>query len=233
MGKPRLRLAIIGIMAVLAALVPGVTSAMGSGSDADGEDPNRAETRVRVLHVFVKADVNDVRFENIWVIERPDVNSPWSASIEVPEGAELLQVDDPNLTSYIPSSGTVVKPLAADSKVGSLGLSYLLPNDAGACTTTIPLPHRVDSMVLSVSGKNTQVASNKLKFDSFRASRSAFSSVYHAGDLPASTEVMVSLSSLPREDPSLIRSITMVILALIFGLAAVTMLFSWNRGKVD
>ncbi|UCG47852.1 MAG: hypothetical protein JSU94_20535 [Phycisphaerales bacterium] len=188
-------------------------------------EPNRPpdQIAVRMLHVFIQADVNDVRFENIWVFAREEARGPWQVDIQLKPNAELLHLDDPNETVFLPSPPTIRKTMAADSLVDSVGFSYLLPNSSGVCITEIAPPWRVDSMVVSVSAPSTRLLSNLLKPDAFRRERSGFSTVYSAANIPPGTSVSISLAGLPKIPSSLPRTLCALALALIFAGAAVTM----------
>ena len=47
------------------------------------QEPNAPS--IKMLHVFIQADVNEVHFENIWVFQRRTLNRPWQVSIDLPD----------------------------------------------------------------------------------------------------------------------------------------------------
>ncbi len=213
-----------GIFASFAAVAAVLLNALASAPSPAAE-PNRPpdQITIRMLHVFIQADVNDVRFENIWVFAREEASGPWQVDIDLKPNAELLHLDDPNETVFLPSPPAIRKTMAADSLVDSVGFSYLLPNTSGVCITEITPPCPVDSMVVSVSAPSTRLLSNLLKPDAFRRRRSVFSAVYSAANIPPGKPVSISLAGLPKMPSSLPRTLCALALALIFAAAAVTM----------
>ena|GEM_PF-3628288 len=222
MQEHRMKLSTFASFAAAAAIL---LNAFASSPPSSAAEPNRPpdQIAVRMLHVFIQADVNDVRFENIWVFAREEARGPWQVDIDLKPNAELLHLDDPNETVFLPSPPSIRKTMAADSLIDSVGFSYLLPNTSGVCITEITPPCPVDSMVVSVSAPSTRLRSNLLKPDAFRRERSGFSAVYAAANIPPGTPVSISLAGLPKIPSSLPRTLCALALALIFAGAAVTM----------
>lgn len=175
-----------------------------------------------MLHVGIRADVSEVHFENIWIFKRQSADSPWQASIDLPEGAVLVGIDEPNQTEFLPASKTIRKDMPADSLIDSIGFTFALPNRNGACQTFIATAYRIDSMLVSVSGQTTKFASNVLKHDDYRTSRSRFAAVYTAGNLHPGRNVEMVLTSLPQPDTLLAQYLCIAGLALIIIIALFT-----------
>lgn len=206
---------------VFSFLLPSVLSA---------EEPNVPGTEavgIKWVHIFIRADVNQVHFENIWVFERQAQNRPWQVSINLPDGAAALSFDEPNETEFATEPGTIRKRMAADSLIDSAGFSFVLPNQDGMCRTLIKPSYRVGLMVVSVSGPATQLESRVLRANEFMQSHSRFSGVYTAGDMAADTEVEINLARLPRRDRGLLEIACVAGLCLIVIIALLTV--CWNR----
>jgi len=178
---------------------------------------------VKWVHIFIRADVDEVRFENIWVFERQTVGCPWDVTIDLPEGAVLLHFDEPNETELLAGSGTIRKEMAADSLIDSVGFSFALPNQDGLCRTYIAAAYRIESMMVYVSGSATKIESRVLKYNKFMALRSVFSSVYTAGNLAAGTKLEINLSDLPYKDCGLLEIVCVVGLGLVIVIALLTL----------
>jgi hypothetical protein len=198
--------------------------ALADVSGAEPNDPSEETPVVAMLHVFVQADLEHVRFEHIWVFNRQNKQGPWQVSIDLPADADLLQVDDPNETRFSLDPPSVSKTMAADSLIDSLGFSYLLSNQNGRCSSRLVPDYAVDSMIVSVSGSNTHLESGVLEFDRFRTERSGYSGVYTARSLPAGQTVRIELSGLPRKASDWPRIVALAGLPLIFLAALITMI---------
>lgn len=148
---------------------------------------------IKWAHIFIRADVNEVHFENILVFERETANHPWEVSIDLPDGAIVLGFDEPNETELLAGGRIICKAMAADSLIDSVGFSFALPNRDGTCQTLIKPDYQVDIMVVYVSGPGTQLVSNALKSDEYGQSHSEFSSVYTASNLTAGTKIEINL----------------------------------------
>jgi len=186
-------------------------------------EPNETEAVViRMAHLFVQADVDDVRFDNIWVFEKPATEEPVTVDIVLPAQVELLGVDEPNEVRYVRSEGVIRRAIPGQSRVESVGFSYVVPNKAGRCYTELIVPYPARSIVVSVSGRQSRLDSNILRPDAFRKSRSRFSGLYTARDVAAGTKITISLSSLPCRDLRLVEWGCLLGLVLIFGAAGRT-----------
>lgn len=187
---------------------------------------------IKWVHIFIRADVNEVSFENIWVFERQAENYPWPVCIDLPDEAVAAGFNGPNGTELVADSGTIRKTMAADSLIDSVGFSFALPNQKGMCRTSITPRYQVNLMVVSVSGPAVELASNILKPNEFMASHSRFSSVYTAAGLAADTKVNIKLSALPRRDCGLLEIACVVGLCLIVIIALITMYYNRKIMKV-
>jgi hypothetical protein len=185
---------------------------------------------IKMLHIFISADVNKVRFENIWVFQRQIPERPWQVNINLPEAAAAVSFDEPNETEFIPDSGTIRKRMAADSLIDSVGFSFVLPNHKGTCQTQITPPYPVDSMAVCVSGRTVKLESPTLKFNQFKTLRSKFFGVYTASNLTPATNVNINLTGLPSEDSSSVKTICLLGLGLIILIALLTLF--WKRKPI-
>ena len=186
------------------------------------QDPNAPF--IQMLHVAVRADTKEVHFENIWVFKRQSEGRPWQAVIDLPPAAVLVALDEPNQTQFLPDSKTIRKEMPPDSLIDSVGFTFALPNQNGACQTSISTAYRTANMLVSVSGRSTKFTGKLFKYDDFRTSRSRFSGVYTAADIPPSTDVKMALTSLPRPDGPWAQYFSIAALALIIALALFTIL---------
>ena len=187
------------------------------------EQPN--EPNIEMLHVFVRANVNEVYFRNIWVFKRQDANLPWDVSIDLPYMAIILNLDEPNEMEFATSPATIRKRMAAESLIDSVGFSFALPNQDGTCRTQISPKYRVHSMMVSVSGPDTQLISDILKPYKYRQSHLTLPKVYRAGDLAAGTEVEINLQYLPCKDSNALEIVCIVGLGLIIIISLFTMYY--------
>jgi len=185
------------------------------------EEPNAPS--IKWLQVFIRADVNEVRFENIWVFERKTADGQWDVSIDLPEGAAGLVLDETNQT-LMTGTQSIRMDMAAESLIDSVGFSFSLPNRTGTCRTFMTAGYHVNSMAVSVSGAGTKLVSNVLKPNEYMQSRSRLSGVYTAGDLPAGTRIEITLSRLPRRGNGLAEAICVAGLGLIIITAFLTLL---------
>jgi hypothetical protein len=181
------------------------------------QDPNAPY--IQMLHIAVRADTEEVHFENIWVFKRQSEGRPWQATIELPPAAVLVAVDEPNQTQFLPDSKTIRKEMPPDSLIDSVGFTFTLPNQNGACQTSISPAYPTANMLVSVSGRATKFTGKFFKYDDFRTSRSRFSSVYTAADIPPDTAINMALTSLPQPDGPLAEYISIAGLALTIGIA--------------
>jgi len=187
---------------------------------------------IKMMYVFISADANEVRFENVWVFKRHEGDLPWEVNINLPDGASGLHFDEPNETELLAGSGIVRKKIKADSLTDSVGFSFTLPNQGGLCRSFIKPGYRVDSMVVSVSGPAAKLVSNALKADQYKQLHSTFSGVYITNDLAADTKITINLSRLPAKDSSMSRTICLAGLALIVVIALLTMYYNLKVMRV-
>lgn len=193
---------------------------------AEPNKPSTDSVRIKMLHIFIRADVNDVRFDNIWVFENQGPNSPWQIIIDLPDQTVLLGFEDPNQIEFMQDSGTIHKKISADSPISRLDFSFVLPNQAGKCRTQIKPGYRVDSILVSVSGPATQFTSDVLKLSNFMASQAKLPRIYSAGDLAADTKIDINLSRLPCQNGKLLKALCLAGLALIVIIALFTIYHS-------
>ena len=185
---------------------------------------------IRMLHIFIRADVNEVHFENIWAFERQRPNGPWKVSVDLPGGAAVSGFDEPGETELQAGGRTVGRKMDVDSLIDSVGFSFVLPNQDGVCRTQIAPGYPVNSMVVYVSGSAVKLAGNVLKLDEYRVSHSKFSGVYTAGNLEAGARVEINLSRLPSGDCRLLENICVVGLGLIVLIAL--LIVYWNQKAI-
>ncbi len=181
---------------------------------------------VKWLSVYIRADVNEVRFENIWVFQRHKADRSWDVVISLPDDAVVLRLDEPNETELPATGRTIRKDMTADSLIDSIGFSLALPNQAGTCQTQIVPDYNVASIVVFVSGSAVRLVSNVLKYDEFRTSRSNFSSVYTADNVAAGTKVGIELKHLPCKARELSAIVCITGLALIVIIALFTIYYN-------
>ena len=192
-------------------------------------EPNATSTdavRIKMLHIFIQADVNDVRFDNIWVFENQQRGEPWQAGISLPDHAVLLDFNEPNEIEFVAESSNLRKKMAADSIIGYMDFSFVLPNRGGLCRTSIKPGYQVNSMAVSVSGPATQLKSDILKFHSSMASRDRLPRVYTAGNLAPKAKIDINLSRLPRKNSKMSQVICVAGLALIVTAALFTIYYN-------
>ncbi len=196
-------------------------------------EPNApAQDVVKMLHIFIRADVNEVRFENIWVFERQSAKHPWNVSIDLPDSAKNITLDEPNKTTFTEDTKIIQARMTADSIIDSIGFSYTLANRDGKCRTFIKPDYKVDSMVVSAAGRATKLVSEVLKPNKFLASHSdAFSHIYTAHDLAAGTKVEIKLTDLPRRNSQLSGIVCILGLEVIIIAALLTLLYCNLKGK--
>ena len=187
---------------------------------------------VKMLHLFIQADVNEVRFENIWVFERQPAKQPWKVIINLPDGAENITLDEPDKTTFTKDTRVIQAEMAADSPVDSIGFSYTLTNYDGKCLTFIKPDYEVNSIVVSTAGRATRLVSEVLKPNTFPASHpNAFSSFYSARDLAAGTKIEINLAGLPRRNSRLSEIVCILGLEVIVVVALLTSFYWKPRGK--
>lgn len=193
-----------------------------ASSTAEPNMSPKDSIRIKMLHIFIRADVNDVRFDNIWVFENQQRNGPWQVIINLPDKAVFLGFEDPNQVEFRQDSGTIRKKISAGSSISRVDFSFVLPNQDRTCRTQMKPGYNINSMVVSVSGPATQFASDILKFNSLMASQSKLPRIYTAGDLAADTKIDINLSRLPRRDSNLTKLFCLVGLALMVIIALFT-----------
>jgi hypothetical protein len=158
-------------------------------------EPN--QPTVRMLHIFVRMDENKITFENIWVFERQQANYPWDVSIDLPDGATVMGIDEPNETEFLEKSRVVHKKMFADSPIGTVGFSFILPMQGDVCQTLIKPRYDIGSMVVFLSKPAVRLESNVLKLSESLTAGSGYAGVYTAGSLPAGAKIEINLKSLP------------------------------------
>lgn len=188
------------------------------------DEPNEPE--IKMLHIFIQADVNKVYFENIWVFERQAAAGHWQVSVDLPDKAVVLGFDEPNETKFAAETGSVRKKMAVDSLIDSVGFSFALPNDKGMCRTSITPGCYVDSMVVYVSGSAAKLVSDTLAPSEYMQSHSRFSGVYTAGGLAAGKTIEITLSRLPHKDRGLVEIICLAGLGLLIMVALLTLYYN-------
>ena len=102
-----------------------LTSSAASFASQEAQDQ---AIKIKMLHIFIKADVNEVRFENLWAYRRDKADSNWQVDIQIPESATLEQQKDPNNEQI---SQIVSKDLKADSLIDSVSFTYYIANNNG------------------------------------------------------------------------------------------------------
>ena len=186
---------------------------------------------VKMLHLFIRADVNEVSFENIWVFEKQPAKHSWKASINLPDSAENIILDEPNKTTLTKDTKIIQAAMAAGSRADSIGFSYTLANRNGKCLTFIKPDYKVNSMIVSVAGRATGLISEVLKPNKFLASHSyAFSRIYTARDLAAGTKIDINLMGLPCRNSRMPEIVCVLGLEAIIVAALLTLLYLNRRG---
>jgi len=202
-------------------------------STAAAVEPNTpAQDTVKMLHLFIQADVNEIRFENIWVFERQSAKRPWQVSINLPDVAENIILDEPNRATFTEDTKIIRANLAADLAVDSVGFSYTLANRGGECRTFIKPDYKVNSVIVSAAGRATGLASEILKPNKFLASHSnAFSRIYSAYDLAVGTKIEINLTGLPCRSSQVFEIVCILGLEAIIIAALLTLLYYNLKGK--
>ena len=177
--------------------------------------------KIKMLHIFIKADVNEVRFENLWACRRDKAGTDWKVNINIPESAIMEEQKDANSEQ---TSQIVSKDLKADSLIDSVNFTYFIANDNGRCRAIFKADYAIDSMVVYVSGPETTLKSDLLKLSSFRTLRSRYSGVYTANYIGAGRSVDVELSSLPAAEDMLVEYAAVMTLVLIVLTALLTLI---------
>jgi len=178
-----------------ACMFVGLTTATSSAIGAAESN----DIYVKMLHVTIRADVNEVRFDNIWVLARGDVNYPGDVSVDLPQSAFAVELAEPNESQYDRDKNRIYKQMGAETLIEALSFSYSLVNQKGSCLTAVLLPCEVDLMIVYVAGSQTGFAADLLRHNEFLTSRSRYSTVYKGEHLPAGGVVNMKLSKLPRK----------------------------------
>ncbi|HPS54118.1 MAG TPA: hypothetical protein PLP05_00835 [Sedimentisphaerales bacterium] len=177
--------------------------------------------KIKMLHVFIKADANEVRFENLWVYRRDKAGSDWKVDIEIPETAYLQDSKNDNSEQ---NNHIVSKSLNADSLIDSVNFTYYIANDNGRCLVSFKADYDIDSMTVYVSGPETALKCDLLKFNPYLTMRSRYSGVYTAENIRARQLLDIELSALPADEDMLIEYISVFSLALIVLTALLTLI---------
>ncbi|MBN2456125.1 MAG: hypothetical protein JXB29_06270 [Sedimentisphaerales bacterium] len=186
------------------------------------------QVSAKLVNISVRADVNEVYFDNFWVFTRSGRKGPWRVEIKLPKNAAIVSLDEPNQVEFLVNERAVRKRMSPTSAVDSVGFSFALPNKDGFCKTNIEPGYDIDAIAVNISGPGTKMASNVLELDRYRTSRSKFSRVYTAGVLAEGSNVTIGLSSLPCRDNRWVELVCIVGLALI-GLAALFTIYYYKR----
>ncbi len=182
---------------------------------------------VKLLTIFVRSDVNEVSFDNIWAFKRNTVTGPWDVSIRIPYGASLIDLHEPVETGPLSDLAVVSKNLAPDSLIDSVGFTFAVPNQNRSCKTLIKSDYHINSIVVYVSGSATKLDSSVLKFDRYRTLHSKFSNVYTAGKIEPGNTIDFNLTALPAKNSKVPQKVCIVGLVLII-LATCLTLF-WKQ----
>ncbi len=153
---------------------------------------------VKSLSIYVRADVNEVRFRNVWFFERKQTGGKREIKIELPKKPVKLVLEDPDNTYYNSITNTLSAEISSGSLVDSVAYTFSLANEAGTCETELPTNYPVELIRVYVSGPATRISSNTLVRDEYVESRSNFSHVYKAVNVGPDARVAISLSGLPR-----------------------------------
>jgi len=95
---------------------------ISSAASFAAQEAKDETVKIKMLHVFIKADVNEVRFENLWVYRRDKAGTGWQVDIEIPETA-VLETQDANSEQ---NRQIVSKELKADSVIDSVSFTYFI-----------------------------------------------------------------------------------------------------------
>lgn len=186
--------------------------------------------KVKMLHVFVEADVDTVLFKTLWVFENPDVQNHWNVELKIPAGSQLFNLDDPNSSEYSSRQNTITSVMQAGSRVGSVGFSFIAPNRAGTCGVILDCGYDIDKVDLYLSGSTTKLASGKLEYNDFVSARSDFSRVYSGRDLPVGEKLDITITGLVRKRADYSRGVCGIGFGLIVT-AALTTLYYDRRNQ--
>jgi hypothetical protein len=181
---------------------------------------------IRMLHIFIQMDEKEVSFENIWVFERQDVNYPREVNVDLPEGAVVLNLDEPNETEFLKESGIIRKKMSSDSLIDSVGFSFILPRRGDVFQTLIKPRYRVGSMVVFLSEPAVRLESNILKLDKSLMSSSGYAGVYTASGLSAGSKIEINLKSLAGAGSRLFEIICLAGFSFIVIIALVILCYS-------
>ena len=181
---------------------------------------------IRMLHIFIQMDENEVSFENIWVFERQDVNYPREVNVDLPEGAVVLELDEPNETEFLRESGIIRKKMSSDSLIDAVGFSFILPRRGDVFQTLIKPRYRVGSMVVFLLEPAVRLESNILKLDKSLMSSSGYAGVYTASGLSAGSKIEINLKSLAGAGSRLFEIICLAGFSFIVIIALVILCYS-------
>jgi len=187
-------------------------------------EPN--QPTVKMLHIFVQANENGVSFENIWVFEREDVNLPWEVGIDLPEGATALNVDEPNETESLKAGRIVRKKMPADSAMGAVGFSFIMPKNGDLCQTLIKSRYSIGSIVVFLSTPAVRLESNVLKMDESLTRRSDYAGIYTAEGLAGGAKIEINLKNLAAAGGRRIEIICLAGFAIIVIIALIILYYS-------
>jgi len=191
-----------------------------SAASFAADQPQNEAIKIKMLHIFIKADANEVRFENLWVYRRDNAGSDWAVNIEIPELA-VLETQDAN-TQQI--SRTVTKQLNGESMIDSVSFTYFVANNRGKCPISFKADYDVASMIVYVSGPATAIKSDLLKFNSYQTLRSHYSAIYTAENIKAGQSVNIKLSALPTSGNMIVEYTSVFSLVLIVLTALLTLI---------
>ena len=176
-----------------------------------------ANIEVKMLHVFVKADVNEVRFENLWVFQREKEEGGWDVEIEVDKAGKVS-----NWAGEI--EGNVLKADLEDgSRVDSVGFTFYKANVDGECEVGLPLGYAAESVVVYVSGAQSRLVSEQLEYSEYMSSRSRYSHVYSGKGIRGGGELRFRIDGLPRSGDSVVEIVTICSLVLIVIIGLITL----------
>ena len=188
-----------------------------SGVFGEGESDG---IEVKILHIFIRADVNEVRFENLWVFQRDKEQAGWKVEIKIDKDAKIKDWSGPR-------DGNVLKASLEDgSRIDSVGFTYFKRNQQGSCEVCVSSNYTIKSMVIYLSGTQSRIESDRLVYNDYMSARSRYSHVYTMSGIHRGERSRFNIEGLPVRGSYIIEIITICSLVLIVIIGLITLYYS-------
>ncbi len=158
-------------------------------------------TEVKEVHLYIKADAQNVTVRNLWVFRRQlghvDKKEKWIVEMSLPKNAAIVDVGD---IKYLGQKDIWQVTLDPNLSIGSVRFVYNIPNENAVADMNVPLSKNTAKIFIYIDKdlRNIGIQTEQLKLNKFLTEKSSFAAVYTKKSQDQNTKnIMIRFVDLP------------------------------------